>query len=291
MVPQDCIEAYETDKDFFGTTYYFAMLLGFILVLSLLVDLLVHFMPEHWRGDSKWFGTLVRSGGLFQEGAARKSASRRVTEMLKNALSMSYSCEKGTSRASTSRLAMERFFLSYQTTEECGGIVWTWKKIFNGSIFTQEGIWFSSRLLTVNFVQWMVLGMIIFFICVLYNTKQDYFYTEEELVTKSYVESFLSNMLSGNATGFQEDQYIGFLNCTQSLLGDQLMPMGLNGTLIPSGLNDTIDYSIPEAFVPYISTMFGNIQSSLSTTLSTCATEFPEVASFLSRICLQLSVK
>jgi hypothetical protein len=40
--------------------------------------------------------------------------------------------------------------------EEAGGFIWTWKRIFSGEAFREEGLWLSARLLASNMAQFLV---------------------------------------------------------------------------------------------------------------------------------------
>lgn len=290
MVPKDCVGVYETNDDFYGTSYYLALGLGCILVLSQVIDVLLLTVPQQWKEGNSWVKSILRPGGRRQERVGQKAACHRMKSMLQNALSISDDGTKGhRSNSNRNMHAIERYFLVHQTTENCGGVMWAWKKIFNGSMFSEEGVWLSSRLLTINFVQWMVVGMIIFFVIVLKQKQQDFFYSDVEKSEQLYVTSFKTSLLAGNATGFQEDQYIGLLNCTQysiaDLLVDDLVAVDdlvlADHILVAEEYGEVVDFYQPQDFVIYLQDLFGTVQAALDTSLATCAQDFAPAALFI----------
>jgi hypothetical protein len=71
--------------------------------------------------------------------------------LLKNALAISdYSTKTAHStsfgaydKAGVNLSALERYMLSPKETENIGGLIWDRKKVRNGSIFTEKGIWLN----------------------------------------------------------------------------------------------------------------------------------------------------
>lgn len=49
--------------------------------------------------------------------------------------------------------AMRNFVLSGERVEVSGGVLWTWRRIINGSLFHTEGIWVNTRLIIFQFAQ------------------------------------------------------------------------------------------------------------------------------------------
>jgi len=50
--------------------------------------------------------------------------------------------------------------LAYDATkhdkEPCGGILWTFKKMWNGTIYEEEGVWLHARLVASNVSQYFI---------------------------------------------------------------------------------------------------------------------------------------
>jgi hypothetical protein len=56
--------------------------------------------------------------------------------------------------------ATENFLLCGEHLEVAGGFFWTWKRIVNGSLFDEEGIWLNSRLIVLQACQ-IVFGTVV----------------------------------------------------------------------------------------------------------------------------------
>jgi hypothetical protein len=57
---------------------------------------------------------------------------------------------------------MLNFILHNSDTENCGGFLWTWKRIWNGELFADEGVWIQSRLYVIQAAQ-LVIALIMGF--------------------------------------------------------------------------------------------------------------------------------
>jgi hypothetical protein len=65
---------------------------------------------------------------------------------------------------------MRNYVLNSGQRETVGGFIWTWQKIFNGSLFADEGIWINSRL--VVFQVCMVVTAIAFAYLLLWSVGE-----------------------------------------------------------------------------------------------------------------------
>lgn len=128
----------------------------------LIVDLIYFFLPKGWLSRTGGFGTIITPAGIRQETAAKKAASLRMSQMLQNALNLQpgqeHNIKEDAVRRSLKKMApdcsaMERFQMLPKVTEAVGGVSWVWKRVFDGTLFSEEGVWIGGRILACNFAQ------------------------------------------------------------------------------------------------------------------------------------------
>ena len=72
----------------------------------------------------------------------KQAASKKINKMLDQARSMHFKTQLGRPIS-----PMDHFMLCGMSTEDCGGLLWTWKEIVSGRLVTTHGIWLQSNLL------------------------------------------------------------------------------------------------------------------------------------------------
>jgi hypothetical protein len=263
-----CYETYVVADDYYGATFFLSVILGMCLLASQFVDFLLVVAPSRWLDNKGLVQRFVLPGTVRQEAAGKRAASFRMKHLIDNALtvgSLGSSSEMATKETSI----LERFLLLPKKFETVGGVIWAWKKIWNGSMFVEEGIWMNARLLACNFSQVTVFGILIFFTRVFYHKQKDFFYSDEEKDYQAYI-SASSAILYGNYTQVLGDDFYYFLSCAQEVLNVDLYSEG-------GGL---IDYTQPWNFISYITLKFGSYSVARASELSTCFELYPTVASF-----------
>lgn len=167
-----CVYAIEDDFFFFKTFkdnfivheagYVFTLLLGVTLLLFHVKSLIFNLVPRQMLEKLPGSGYLLVPGTVRAERDTKKAADYKVAEMIGSALRM-HTGMASSQRGSTGSQRSSGFgsaLLNYQATvderESCGGIVWTYKKIWNGTIFHEEGVWFHARLLACNVSQYVL---------------------------------------------------------------------------------------------------------------------------------------
>jgi hypothetical protein len=275
--PEQCMEPYEVADDYYGATFYLSIILGFVILSSQFVDILLVLTPRRWRDGNDLIQRLVLPGTVRQQRAGKQAASYRMKILIQNSLDVINGATMLASSANSNSLdavdressILERFLLTPKTTEAVGGVSWAWKRIWNGTLFTEEGIWLTGRLLACNFAQVTVFGILIFFTRVFYHKQKDLFYSDEETQYNAYI-SQASAILYGNYTIVLGEDYYAFVACTQEVLAVDLYTEG-------SGY---IDYLQPWNLVVYLSTQFGNYTSVKEGVLKPCFDAFPQVSAF-----------
>lgn len=110
----------------------------------------------------KFFASSNVRGGF----RIKKAATRKLNAMLSNAHSLhpegratrSKSVLSSLRGSSSSDQTMLNYVLNGERQEDCGGLVWTWKKIFTTELFDTEGVWINSRIWVFQTAQF-ILGL------------------------------------------------------------------------------------------------------------------------------------
>lgn len=277
--PDTCPDEYESGKDAFHVFFLLSLVLGLVLLISQVVDIVSIFAPEKWFQQGGGFlQALVTPGCVRQDRASKKAASYRISQMLNNSLVVCEDDKTATTQISSRGIGlgkkesnlspMERFLLLPKETETVGGIIWAWKKIWDGSIFVEEGVWLNGRLLACNFAQLTVVGIIIFFTRLVYNWQDDFFYSENEATDKALYDS-VSEVIWGNYTNVIGPAYDDFVNCTQDTAGVDLIAE-----------EGYIDFTQPYFFVDWLITNYTSLSEALNA-YSDCVDEDNELVKFL----------
>lgn len=168
------------DLDQFGGNYtdflrIICLCTGLILAAFYLIFTILY-SSEALRG---WLGTVVPNE-LFASHSVRgytsmkRAANYKLTKLLINAYILhnpsasKYFKDKNESVDTTSKddIAMKNFVLYGDQRELAGGILWTWKRLLTRSLFDEEGVWISSRLVVIQFAQLvasaLVVGVMVF---------------------------------------------------------------------------------------------------------------------------------
>jgi hypothetical protein len=274
--PDRCHEEYVVANDFMGSAFYLALFLGCTILLSQLVDVILQLTPRVWLDRNGLVQRLVLPGTIRQERAGNQAASLRMQQFLTNAFDIfsdssflsSSKSENATKRVTS---ALERFLLLPVKTERVGGVFWAWKRIWDGTIFSQEGVWLNSRLLACNFSQVIIFGLLVFFTRVFYYKQKDFFYSKDELNYQSYLATQKQILFGGNYTESLGEDYSYFFSCAQKYVA-------LDTALLYTG--GLFDPTKPWVFIPYLTTTFGSYEAAKEA-LKVCYDSYPLVASYL----------
>jgi hypothetical protein len=145
-------------------------ILFFISILLLISDRIGSDTIRNNARASKW----LTPHNVRAEADIKRAANHKMKRMLLNANSLhpdeTYSIdsvdgEDAVTRRSAKDEAVLNFILRGDNSEQCGGLLWTWKKILNKTLFEEEGVWIHTRLLVGQTGQLMVivfLGFLLF---------------------------------------------------------------------------------------------------------------------------------
>ena len=150
---------YNVDEDPFGGAYYIALVIGCALLLSLLVDLVLLLVPRTWAETHPVFHAIFSPGGPKAEAAQKTASHAKMTKMVNGALAVHAETAAHTKTANYTEVDVLHTFQRHKNEkEEVGGIVWCWSRMFNTSLFYEEGVWFHSRLLSIGMSQFLVVS-------------------------------------------------------------------------------------------------------------------------------------
>ena len=93
------------------------------------------------------------------------AASYKVNRMVENAMEIHQSLEQQLSRSTCFDQGLNAFSEHYRT-EKVGGFLWSWRQIHTRSLFQQEGVIYSARMLVANALQYVV--VLVFMIVLVY---------------------------------------------------------------------------------------------------------------------------
>lgn len=110
----------------------------------------------------------IRSSVLGSS-VTKSTVSKNVTEISKQLHASSSSSSKG---SSTAKVLMNYHHMQ-DFEEETGGVVWTYKKLFDGSLLNAEGIYLHGRLMAVNTVQFLITFFLIGYVVTFLNLVED----------------------------------------------------------------------------------------------------------------------
>ena len=239
--PDFAYHSYDPHSNWYGPGYYLSIILGCALLCIQSVDLLLSLLPQNWLNGSPILQDIVTPASIKVETSAKKAASYRMSQMIGNAITVHEDTKKLQGRAREQKslntsfsesgisvqfdasvpgerfqhlMVLRQFQLQENKTEATGGFVWIWKKILDGSIFDEQGIFFHGRLLACNFAQFAVLFFIAYFAVVVLSQQSTATYSRAELANNAAIAN-LSNVLSNefsNSTSLQS-AYASFLVC------------------------------------------------------------------------------
>lgn len=135
----------------FGLVYITILMVGCVLITLQIIQLVRILLPTR---DIR--ASFFASPGTTQmEQRTKNAAAFKVAKMVDNALDVHATpCQQLQNLGST---YLETAFLKYQEKEHqmepCGGIIWGWKRILNGTVFREDGVWFHARLVSSNVSQ------------------------------------------------------------------------------------------------------------------------------------------
>jgi hypothetical protein len=160
-------------KGAFTVFYIGSVILGVVLMAFQVLELMRVLLGDKFWQEHPKLQRYSIGGSIRMETSIKSAAVFKVNQMVQNALEIhnAASIEASTIsvRASSKRNAMFHFQKLEHQTVPAGGILWAWKLLKNGTLFSEEGVWLHARLIACNVMQLIItiavfVGWIIFII-------------------------------------------------------------------------------------------------------------------------------
>jgi hypothetical protein len=162
---------YELETPFFSTDhndslpykflYWMSLLLGCLLLAMHGVHLLILVIPKEKLAEQRWLSPLLASQTVSSESAIKKAASLKVNKMMQNATAIHQLDDSGSSQKkrmveTSYGRALLNFDKNAEVYERAGGLWWTWTRMWNGTLYSEEGIFLNSQVMAGNTAQIIV---------------------------------------------------------------------------------------------------------------------------------------
>ena len=161
--------------------FSFILTLGIFLMLIQAKALLLMLLPQSFarKGRMSSLAFILVPGMAKAEMATKKAARFKISKMITEAMALHEGTLAGSSlhtslKAKNNPLkdsnpfatgvngygdAMLNFHAIADDHESYGGVLWCWKGMWKGTIWSEEGIWIHARLYAMNCVQFLICGL------------------------------------------------------------------------------------------------------------------------------------
>lgn len=202
--------------------------------------------PKKWiENRNRRTQSFFASGIVRAESNIKRSAAYKVSLMTDNALDLAEKKDKDAvleTHFGQGLLAFEKLGKVYAPA---GGFSWTWKRIYDGTLFCEEGIWLSARLLASNVAQFIVvIFVLIAGIQVVRRIEENYDIDEARRVAGSYVDLLFNDSVADALTAKMVANF-------SLIMTDFLASSSLNDTCATGNFSD-----INEAACELVGTYF-----------------------------------
>lgn len=129
---------------------------GIILILLAIRNVLARAIPARYLDNMIFLKRILSSGTISMEQNMKMAASFKVNQIIRNARTIHAAAEfeHGAGSSSRKESSYGRALLSFTKTsdhwEEMGGFFWTWRRLLNGKLYQEDGIWLNNRMLQGN---------------------------------------------------------------------------------------------------------------------------------------------
>ena len=138
--------------------YHLSLACGFALLLASVLNIVQRIRPAT-KSSEGYFSWIFTPGIVRLESKIKQAASYKMNSLVHNACEVHKTAEfdGGISNGAVGETKYGKALLAYartsDQTEESLGFVQTLKRMWNGKLFTQEGVWLTSHLLAANVAQ------------------------------------------------------------------------------------------------------------------------------------------
>lgn len=144
---------------------------------------------------------LSSAGVVRAESNVKQAAANKISNMVNNAVDLAATKEQDgvlETHFGQGLLAYEKLGKVFVPA---GGFSWTWRRIYNRSLFKEEGIWLSARLISSNAAQFVVsIFVLIAGVQISRSVNENYDIEEAQRLAGSVVELLFNNTVAESIT-------------------------------------------------------------------------------------------
>lgn len=185
-----------------NTTSYLitvSLVLGILTCLFHLNHSISMLIPSSWLASKPRLKAFFSPGIVRAEANIKHAAAHKLSNMTDNALTLAENKDQDTVLETHFGQGLLAFEKQGKVYVRSGGVLWTWRRFYNGSLFNEEGIWLSARLLASNCAQFLVtLFVLIAGIQATKRVSQNYDIEEARRVVGGYVDLLFNNSVSNS---------------------------------------------------------------------------------------------
>jgi hypothetical protein len=195
------INTFKDPSEAYQFAYIFAMILGCFLLLFQVKALLYVLIPRSWWKELPFQSFWLTCEMAKAECCTKKAAAYKINNVVEHAIAQhnGSAIEKSKEKrfkvgSSSVQNAFGNAMLSFQATsdhlEETGGVWYTFRKMWDGSLFSEEGIYINSRLYAMNVSQVFIIIFYVILYASLDRLLQALFSGETQAPTVSPAPTF-----------------------------------------------------------------------------------------------------
>jgi hypothetical protein len=149
-------------KDGISRMYYWIQfLLGCFILLLQLHRLFVLLVPDSFLRTHKWIQTRFGYDNIRQEALLKQATSRKINGLVSKALDVHKMNEQASENAKTFQGRALLNYMKYgEKSETRGGLLWTFKGMFSGEMYSDQGIWISGRIFSSTMSLFIIIVII-----------------------------------------------------------------------------------------------------------------------------------
>ena len=130
--------------------------LGCIAAVLHLLHMAALIVPQSWLKCNRRLEHFIKTRGVMGEVHVKRAAAHKLSVMTRNAIEIAEHKDQDAVLDTHFGQGLHGYARLEQRTEEIGGFMFTWKRIFAETLFDEDGIWFSARLISNNMTQFVV---------------------------------------------------------------------------------------------------------------------------------------
>lgn len=209
-----------------------SVVLGFVATAFHLFHILGMVLPKRWVANKPRVQALFAAGVVRAESTIKQSAAHKISGMVDNALDLAQSKDRDAVLETHFGQGLLAFEKLGKVFVPAGGFTWTWRRIYDGSLFKEEGIWLTARLIASNAAQFIVsVFVLIAGIQLTMRIEENYDIDAARRQAGGYVDLLFNNSVAENITA-------GMVADFSIIMTDFLSGSGLEETCATGNVTD-----------------------------------------------------